>query len=113
MRLMHAYWQSGPAKDDDRVLARLVGLSSDEWANVRPDVVRRFSRSCMGNGCIGGSMKNSKPPMTPSTGMQHGQKQQPLHARRNATMNVTLCVTMNVTLRIYAINVTLYVTSTQ
>ncbi|MCK2097118.1 YdaU family protein [Thauera aromatica] len=38
MRLMLAYWQSGPAKDDDRVLARLVGLSSDEWASIRPDV---------------------------------------------------------------------------
>ena len=38
MRLMHAYWQSGPAKDDDRVLARLVGLSPDEWGGIRPDV---------------------------------------------------------------------------
>ena len=38
MRLMHSYWQSGPAKDDDRVLARLVGLSPDEWSQVRPDI---------------------------------------------------------------------------
>ena len=38
MRLMHAYWQSGPAKDDDRVLARLVGLAPEEWASIRPDV---------------------------------------------------------------------------
>lgn len=38
MRLMHSYWQSGPAKDDDRVLARLVGLPPDEWAGIRPDV---------------------------------------------------------------------------
>lgn len=38
MRLMHAYWQSGPAKDDDRILARLVGLSPDEWSQVRPDI---------------------------------------------------------------------------
>lgn len=38
MRLMHAYWQSGPAKDDDRILARLVGLTPDEWASIRPDV---------------------------------------------------------------------------
>ena len=38
MRLMHSYWQSGPAKDDDRVLARIVGLPPDEWAGIRPDV---------------------------------------------------------------------------
>jgi uncharacterized protein YdaU (DUF1376 family) len=38
MRLLHAYWQSGPARDDDRILARLVGLAPDEWAAVRPEV---------------------------------------------------------------------------
>lgn len=38
MRLMHAYWQSGPAKNDDRVLARLVGMTPSEWVSVRPDV---------------------------------------------------------------------------
>lgn len=38
MRLMHAYWQSGPVRDDDRVLARLVGMAPDEWAAVRPEV---------------------------------------------------------------------------
>ena len=42
MRLLHAYWQSGPAKDDDRILARLVGLAPDEWAVVRPDVEPYF-----------------------------------------------------------------------
>ena len=42
MRLLHAYWQSGPAKDDNRIIARLVGLAPDEWAVVRPDVEPYF-----------------------------------------------------------------------
>lgn len=42
MRLLHAYWQSGPARDNDRVLARLVGLAPDEWAAIRPDVEPYF-----------------------------------------------------------------------
>ena len=38
MRLLFSYWRSGPPKDDDRVLARIVGLSVEEWAEVRPMV---------------------------------------------------------------------------
>ena len=38
MRLLHAYWNSGAAKNDNRILARLVGLTPDEWVAVRPDV---------------------------------------------------------------------------
>ena len=38
MRLLFSYWRSGPPKDDDRVLSRIVGLSLDEWAEVRPMV---------------------------------------------------------------------------
>lgn len=36
LRLLFSYWRGGPLKDDDRVLARIVGLSVDEWAEVRP-----------------------------------------------------------------------------
>ena len=42
MRLLHAYWRTGPAKDDNRVLARLVGLSPKEWAAIRPDIEEFF-----------------------------------------------------------------------
>ncbi|HAY10425.1 MAG TPA: hypothetical protein DCY18_10905 [Thauera sp.] len=38
MRLLFSYWRSGPPKDDDRVLARIAGLSVEEWAEVRPMV---------------------------------------------------------------------------
>lgn len=38
MRLLFSYWRSGPPKDDDRVLARIVGMAVDEWAEVRPMV---------------------------------------------------------------------------
>ena len=33
MRLLFSYWRSGPPKDDDRVLARIAGLSVEEWAD--------------------------------------------------------------------------------
>jgi len=42
LRLLFSYWRSGPPKDDDRVLARIVGLSVDEWAEVRPMVEPYF-----------------------------------------------------------------------
>lgn len=42
IRLLFSYWRSGPPKDDDRVLARIVGQSVDEWAEVRPMVVPFF-----------------------------------------------------------------------
>lgn len=38
LRLLFAYWRSGPPKDDDRTLARIVGMSIDEWADIRPMV---------------------------------------------------------------------------
>jgi uncharacterized protein YdaU (DUF1376 family) len=38
MRLLHAHWRSGPAKDSDRMLARIAGMSPAEWASVRPDL---------------------------------------------------------------------------
>ena len=38
MRLLFSYWRSGPPKDDDRVLARIVGMAVDEWTEVRPMV---------------------------------------------------------------------------
>lgn len=42
LRLLFSYWRSGPPKDDDRVLARIVGMSGDEWAEVRPMVEPYF-----------------------------------------------------------------------
>jgi len=38
LRLLFAYWRSGPPKDDDRTLARIAGMSIDEWAEIRPMV---------------------------------------------------------------------------
>lgn len=38
MRLLHAHWRSGPAKDSDRMLARIAGMSPAEWASVRPEL---------------------------------------------------------------------------
>lgn len=38
MRLLFSYWRSGPPKDDGRALARIVGMTPDEWAEVRPMV---------------------------------------------------------------------------
>ena len=40
--LLFSYWRSGPPKDDDRVLARIVGMSGDLWAEVRPLVEPYF-----------------------------------------------------------------------
>ncbi len=42
LRLLFSYWRSGPPKDNDRVLARIVGMSVDEWAEVRPMVEPYF-----------------------------------------------------------------------
>ena len=42
MRLLFSYWRSGPPKDDNRILARIVGLSVDEWTEVRPMVESYF-----------------------------------------------------------------------
>jgi uncharacterized protein YdaU (DUF1376 family) len=42
IRLMFAYWSSGPAKDDNRVLARLVGLTPGGWKAIRPEVEEFF-----------------------------------------------------------------------
>ena len=42
LRLLFSYWRSGPPKDDDRVLARITGLTVDEWADVRPMVEPYF-----------------------------------------------------------------------
>lgn len=36
MRLLFAYWRTGAPRDDDRLLARIVGMSPVEWASVRP-----------------------------------------------------------------------------
>ena len=38
LRLLFSYWRNGPPKDDDRVLARIVGMTIDEWTEVRPHV---------------------------------------------------------------------------
>ncbi|HRP94894.1 MAG TPA: YdaU family protein [Rhodocyclaceae bacterium] len=42
MRLLMSYWRNGPPADDDRMLARIVGLTYDEWCAVRPDVEPYF-----------------------------------------------------------------------
>jgi len=38
VRLMFSYWRSGPPRDDDNVLARIVGMTPNEWLDVRPMV---------------------------------------------------------------------------
>lgn len=38
VRLMFSYWRSGPPRDDDNVLARIVGMTPQEWCEVRPMV---------------------------------------------------------------------------
>lgn len=38
MRLMHDYWQSGPPRNDDRMLARIVGATLQEWRAIRPEI---------------------------------------------------------------------------
>uniref|UniRef100_Q47CK5 DUF1376 domain-containing protein n=1 Tax=Dechloromonas aromatica (strain RCB) TaxID=159087 RepID=Q47CK5_DECAR len=35
MRLRMAYWRNGPIKDDNKVLARIVGMQPAEWAKTR------------------------------------------------------------------------------
>lgn len=42
MRLMHAYWRTGPAKNDDRVLARISGMTPREWSAARPEIAPFF-----------------------------------------------------------------------
>lgn len=42
LRLLFSYWRSGPPKDDDHVLGRIVGMSGDQWADVRPLVEPYF-----------------------------------------------------------------------
>ena len=37
-RLLHAHWRSGPTKDDNLVLARIVGLPPKDWTTIRPEV---------------------------------------------------------------------------
>lgn len=40
MRLLLAYLeQQGPLKDDDRRLARIVGVNVTEWKKLRPEIV--------------------------------------------------------------------------
>lgn len=38
MRLLFSYWRVGPAKNDDRTLARIVGLPVKEWVAIRPEI---------------------------------------------------------------------------
>lgn len=42
MRLLFYYWRSGPPKDDDRTLSRIVGMSVKEWQSVRPQIAPFF-----------------------------------------------------------------------
>ncbi len=42
MRLLHSYWRTGPAKNDDRVLARIVGMTPREWSAARPEIAPFF-----------------------------------------------------------------------
>jgi len=42
MRLLHSYWRTGPATNDDRVLARIAGMTPREWSAVRPEVAPFF-----------------------------------------------------------------------
>lgn len=41
-RLLFAYWRNGPPRDDDRLLARVVGATPDEWRKVRPAIEPLF-----------------------------------------------------------------------
>ena len=36
------YWRSGPPRDDNKILARIAGLSITEWRRVRPSLERFF-----------------------------------------------------------------------
>lgn len=42
MRLRMAYWRNGPIKDDNKVLARIVGMQPAEWAKTRPELESFF-----------------------------------------------------------------------
>lgn len=42
MRLLHSYWRSGPPEDDDKVLARITGMTPSEWRSVRPAIEPYF-----------------------------------------------------------------------
>lgn len=42
MRILHAYWRTGPAKNDDRVLARIAGMTAREWSAVRTEIAPFF-----------------------------------------------------------------------
>lgn len=38
LRLLFAYWRSGPPQDDNRVLARIAGVTAAEWREIRRTV---------------------------------------------------------------------------
>ena len=38
MRLLFSYWRVGPPKNDDRTLARIVGLPVKGWITTRPEI---------------------------------------------------------------------------
>lgn len=42
VRLLFGYWRNGPPRDDDRLLARIVGLAPDEWIEIRPTIEPLF-----------------------------------------------------------------------
>lgn len=45
MRLRMAYWRNGPVRDDNKVLARIVGMQPAEWARTRPELESFFEIS--------------------------------------------------------------------
>lgn len=42
MRLLMAYWRSGPPADDNRLLARVAGVTPAEWSKLRPPLEQFF-----------------------------------------------------------------------
>lgn len=42
MRLICDYWRNGPPRNDDKILARITGMSMKEWLDARPEVERFF-----------------------------------------------------------------------
>ena len=42
MRLRMAYWRSGPIRDDNKILARIVGMQQSEWVRTRPELESFF-----------------------------------------------------------------------
>jgi uncharacterized protein YdaU (DUF1376 family) len=42
MLLIMEYWTNGGLPDDDRRLARIAGLSADEWSQIRPTIADLF-----------------------------------------------------------------------